>query len=443
MNWVPYISIFLFLVSLIVFYNTKLRGKDILVTTSIVLISFFSWQSALCVIVLTTITALLQKSKSKAWIGIIIHLGCIISVYFLEEELTFFKFGLSYYAIQNIGILLLSIRHKPQEYHFIDLLFANAFFAKFISGPILLPKEINALKYTSKFNPKNFTSGINRILFGIFKKIVLADNLHIITSTVFGDTEIEFKGITIFFASILFTIEMYLNFSAYTDIAIGVAKLFNVTLKENFKVPLRSSSVSEYWKKTHISLIEWLTQNFFYPISFQLRKHPVYGIVIGILTTFVLSGLWHGIYTGFLIWGILNGLYLSTEYLGKKTGIKLPKPIGWLCTILCISFSNLFFVSKTWKNSLNFMEQVCTIESWDFEWETNVFAVLGNGWYLEQQFQLGMILTSVFIFLVLENRLEKMAKSSNLSIGFTTVLTLLCFLIGNLNDGAEFIYMQF
>ena len=82
---------------------------------------------------------------------------------------------------------------------------------------------------------------------------------------------------------------MYLNFSAYTDIALGVAKLFNVTLKENFKVPLRSSSVSEYWKKTHISLIEWLTQNFFYPISFQLRKHPVYGIVIGILTTFVLS----------------------------------------------------------------------------------------------------------------------------------------------------------
>ena len=443
MNWVPYISIFIFLVSLIVFYKTKLRGKDILITASILLISFLSWQSVLFVIALTAITTSLQKSKSKAWIGIIIHLGCITSIYFLKEEFTFFKFGLSYYAVQNIGILLLSIRHKPQEYHFTDLLFANAFFAKFISGPILLPKEINALKYASKFNPTNFTSGINRILFGIFKKIVLADNLHIITSTVFGNTEIEFKGITILLASIFFTIEMYLNFSAYTDIALGVAKLFNVTLKENFKIPLRSSSISEYWKKTHISLIDWLTQNFFYPVSFQLRKHPTYGIIIGILITFILSGLWHGIYAGFLIWGVLNGVYLSTEYIGKKAGIKLPKAIGWLCTIILISFSNLFFVSQTWKNSLNFTTQVFTIESWNYQWENDVFAILGNGWYLEQQFQLGMILTFVFIFLILEKRLEKMAKSSSFSIGFTSILTLLCFLIGNLNDGAEFIYMQF
>ena len=441
MNWVSYIAIIL--ISLFVFYKTKLRGKDILIASSIILISFLSWQSAICVIFLTTVTTLLQTSKSKSWIGIIIHLVFIISIYFLEEELTFFKFGLSYYAIQNIGVLLLSVRNKPQKFHFRDLLFTNVFFAKFISGPILLPKEINDLKYTSKFNPKNFTSGFNRILFGIFKKIVLADNLHIITSTVFDNSATEFKGITILFASLLFTIEMYLNFSAYTDIALGIAKLFNITLKENFKTPLSSSSISEYWKKTHISLIDWLTQNFFYPVSFRLRKHPLFGVVIAIMITFILSGLWHGIYAGFLIWGILNGVYLSTEYIGKKAKIKLPKAIGWLCTILCISFSNLFFVSKTWKNSLNFLGQVFTIESWNFEWETNVFAILGNGWYLEQQFQLSMILTLIFVFLILEKRLEKMAKSSNLSIGFTTVLTLLCFLIGNLNDGAEFIYMQF
>ena len=443
MNWVPYISIFIFLVSLIVYYKTKLNGKDILITASIVLISILSWQSALCVIALTAATTLLQKSKSKAWIGVIIHLGFLLSIYFLEEGITFFKFGLSYYAIQNIGLLLLSIRHKPQEFNFKDLLFANAFFAKFVSGPILLPKEINALDQLSKFNPKNFTSGTNRILYGIFKKIVLADNLHIITNTVFGSEEVEFKGITILIASILFTIEMYLNFSAYTDIALGVAKLFNVNLKENFKIPLRSSSVSEYWKKTHISLIDWLTQNFFYPISFQLRKHPKYGIVIGILTTFILSGLWHGLYAGFVVWGILNGIFLSTEYIGKKAGIKLPKSIGWLCTILFISFSNLFFVAKTWENLLNFTQQVFTIESWNFKWETDVFAVLGNGWYLEQQFQIGMILTLMLIFLIAEKNLEKMAKSSNFSIGFISILTLLCFLIGNINDGAEFIYMQF
>ena len=152
-------------------------------------------------------------------------------------------------------------------------------------------------------------------------------------------------------------------------------------------------------------------------------------IVIGILTTFILSGLWHGLYAGFVVWGILNGIFLSTEYIGKKAGIKPPKSIGWLCTILFISFSNLFFVAKTWENSLNFTQQVFTTESWNFKWETDVFAVLGNGWYLEQQFQIGMILTLMLIFLIVEKNLEKMAKSSNFSIGFISILTLLCFLI--------------
>ena len=441
MNWVLYIGIFL--ASIITFYKTKSNGQNILLATSIVLISILSWQSALCVIILTGITTLLQDSKTKAWLGIFLHLIFIVYAAFGKKELTLFNVGLSYYSLQNIGVFLLCIRHKSQKYSFKDLLFANAFFPKFTSGPILLPKEIKALEYNSEFNSKNFNYGINRIVFGFFKKIVLADNLHIITNTVFDDKEVGFKGVTILLASLLFTVEMYLNFSAYTDIILGFGKLFNVNLKENFKIPLRSSSVSEYWKKTHISLIDWLTQNFFYPISFQLRKNPKYGIVIGILTTFILSGLWHGLYAGFLIWGLLNGIYLSTEFLLKKLGIHMHKLIGWILTILFISFSNLFFVAKSWENSLNFIYQIFNYESWSFNWESDVFAVLGNGWYLEQQFELGMILILIFLFLLFEKALEKASKSTNLSITFISILTLLCFLFGSFNDGAEFIYMQF
>tara|TARA_B100001173_G_scaffold309400_1_gene321633 strand:+ start:566 stop:1891 length:1326 start_codon:yes stop_codon:yes gene_type:complete len=440
-NWILYI--FIFSISLFVFYKTKLKARYVLIYTSLVFISLLSWQSAICLILLTIITSQLQKSRVKAYIGIIIHLCCVTSLYFLEHNFTFFKLGLSYYSIQNIGVLLLSIRQTPQQYSFSDLLFANAFFAKFISGPILLPKEINNLKCESKFNSQNFTIGINRILFGIFKKIVLADNLHIITETVFGAKNIEVKSITILFASLLFTIEMYLNFSAYTDLALGTAKLFNINLKENFKIPLRSKSVSEYWKKTHISLIEWLTQNFFYPLTFKFRKHPKYGVILGIILTFILSGLWHGLYGGFLIWGLLNGIYLSIEYLFRKVGIQLPKFAGWLTTLFLISFSNLFFVSKTWKNSLFFFGKLLDRKSWNFNWEKDVFAILGNGWYLEQQFQIGMILILILVFFMCEKQLEKMAKSPYFSISFLSILMLLCFVVGNFNNGAEFIYMQF
>ena len=121
----------------------------------------------------------------------------------------------------------------------------------------------------------------------------------------------------------------------------------------------------------------------------------------------------------------------------------MHKLIGWILTILFISFSNLFFVAKSWENSLNFIYQIFNYESWSFNWESDVFAVLGNGWYLEQQFELGMILILIFLFLLFEKALEKASKSTNLSITFISILTLLCFLFGSFNDGAEFIYMQF
>ena len=441
MDWIPYIT--LFLLSTLAYFKTNLKSRDILIVTSILFLSLLSWESALAVIFLTTITFYFQSKKTLAWIAIIAHLVGLVSVNLLNNDWNVFKVGLIYYSLQNIGILLLSIRHKPQTYSFKELLFANVFFPKLLCGPILLPKEISQLKPEGQFNSTNLYYAINRIVYGVFKKVVLADNISLITDTVFNHPESEFKGITITIAALLFTLEMYLNFSAYTDIALGFARLFNIKLKENFNIPLRSKSISEYWRKTHISLIDWFTQNFFYYFTFKLRSFPIVGSLIGILATFILSGIWHGLFVGFLIWGLLNGFYLAIEYLGKRKEIKLPQPIGWALTIILVSFSNIFFVSKLWTNSMHFIKQLFSLDNWSFDWDTQVIAILGNGGYLEQRFQLTMILSLAFLFLIFEKRLEKYAKSKSISILFISSLVILCFLVGNLNDGADFIYMQF
>ncbi len=406
-------------------------------------ISILDYSATIGVILITFITFWAQANKTRSWLGILVILGSLVSLNYFLGKSPLFKLGLSYYGLQNIGVLLLCIRKAPTDFNLSELFFANALFPKFLAGPILLPKEIKALKIDQEFKEDNFNYGVNRIVFGLFKKLVLADNLSLITETVFNHPETEFKAVTVILGSLLFTFEMYLDFSAYTDIILGIARLFNIKLKENFNLPLRSKTVSEYWRKTHISLIDWFTQNFFYYITFKWREHPIKSTILGISITFILSGIWHGAQIGFLIWGILNAIYLIVEFFGKRSKIQLPSLISWPLVIIFISLANLFFKSWYWANAMAFLSALITPESWVFEWDTHVWAILGNGWYLEQQFQLMLIGVLFISFFLLEKRLEKLAKSSNISIAFISILGLLIFLVGNFNDGAEFIYMQF
>ena len=443
MEWLTYISIFT--IGIISYYNSK-KPKTVIIILSSILLSFYNYQALILALILTIVTFLLQTSKIKAWIGVLIQLCVLITVnYFLPKNILF-KIGLSYYGLQNIGILLISIRRSPQNITLGQILISNIFFPKFISGPILRSSEIETFKIDNNFNWSNIYYGTNRILFGLLKKLIIADNLTTITNTVFNHPESQFKAITIIIASFLFTIEMYLNFSAYTDIALGFSKLFNIKLKENFNLPLRSFSISEYWQKTHISLIEWLTQNIFYYITYTWRKHPITSTILGISITFTLSGIWHGSNTGFLIWGILNAIYLIIEFLLKQLNIKkrsIHKYLGWTLTLTAISFSNLFFRAGFFENIKTYISQIIDIQQWNIKWSEDVIAILGNGGYIEQKFNLTIITILVITFLIFERKLEGISKSTHPSIIYYTTVVLLIFLFGNFNAGTEFIYMQF
>lgn len=440
------ITIFIIILGLLAYYKGPFSPIKVLLSMSLVLIAVFSLSASLTVLFLTYLTSLLQRSKTKSWVGIIVHLVLMISVNYFSDISIYLKLGLSYYGLQNIGILLISIRKQPQNYTFFQLLFANVFFAKFVSGPILLPKEISNLGVNNNFHPENIYSGLNRILFGLLKKLVLADNLSLITNTVFHHPEASFKAPTIAIASIAFTLEMYLNFSAYTDIAIGIGKMFNIQLKENFKRPMRSNSISAYWRKTHISLIDWLTQNLFYYITYTFRKNPVTSSLLGIFITFTLSGIWHGAAIGFLIWGILNAVYLMIEFLLKRKGIIKEgrlKLLGWLITFFSVSFSNLFFRAGYIANIKAYCSSLFSSEGWDFNFSEHIVAILGNGGYLEQQFKLLSTLGLVLIFFGFEKRWERISRNNKINLTYWVGCLLIMMLCSHFDSGSEFIYMQF
>lgn len=444
MIWIFYITTLI--IGLWVYYKSTFAPHKVVIAISLILLTAFNIYAAIAVLVLTWLTYIAQSVKTFAWISIAIHLAVMIVGNYALLDSVEYKLGLSYYALQNIGILLYTIRKEPQQLAFDQLLFANTFFAKFISGPILTKKEITDLGTDQAFHPEQIYLGLNRILFGVFKKLVIADNLTILTNTVFQHPESEFKSITIALATLLFTFEMYLNFSAYTDIALGIGKLFNIQLKENFKRPMRSYSISEYWRKTHISLIDWLTQNIFYYITYIYRKHPIQSTLVAIFITFSLSGIWHGAAIGFLIWGILNAIYLMVEFLFKRQNIQLKGPLkylGWLITILMVSFANLFFKAGFWSNSVNYVKQLFDPEKWAFDWSVDFIAIIGNGGYLEQQLNLGITFSFLLLFLFFEKRWESYSRKNKPSVIYWVSILILIFLFGNFNAGSEFIYMQF
>lgn len=426
------------------FFKSKLKGEDVLLTASVLFIGYINVWVVVCICILTWITFFAQKHKTKAWWAIVLQLTVLILVHYNALANKWLLLGMSYYGLQNIGVLLQAIRKPTNTYFsFRQLLLANVFFPKFTAGPILLPQEIGQLQINKAFIPTNFHQGLNRIVFGLFKKLVLADQLAVMTQNIFEHPSSEFKAPTIVIATLLFTLEMYLNFSAYTDIAIGFAKWFNLKLKENFKLPMRSTSVSEYWRKTHISLIDWFTQNFFYYITFTWRKKPFASTLIGIAVTFFLSGIWHGLYAGFVIWGALNACYLIIEFVAKKYKLKLPKILGWLIMFVAVSFANLFFNARYLSNSLRYLKQIFNTSNWTVKWDVDVLAILANGGYLEQQFRVLVLSIFVFVFFMFEKKLEALAQSTKISVLYLLIFSLLIFVFGNFNSGSQFIYIQF
>lgn len=184
---------------------------------------------------------------------------------------------------------------------------------------------------------------------GLFKKLVIADQLAIPVNTVYGDVH-SFSGPQLTFATLLFGLQVYADFAGYTDIALGTAKLFGIKLTENFRQPYFARSVTEFWQRWHISLSTWLRDYLYFPLARKLRAPSLRWLAL--LITFVISGLWHGAAWTFIVWGTLHGLLLAAELIAKnqlKPSIRSSQPgkllrlVPVMLTFITITYSWIFF----------------------------------------------------------------------------------------------------
>ncbi|WP_317166765.1 MBOAT family O-acyltransferase [Spirosoma aureum] len=265
--------------------------------------------------------------------------------------------GLSFHTFQAMSYTIEVYRkNQVAEKHFGIYALYVMFYPQLVAGPIERPQNVLHQFYEKhSFNNKNITDGLKLIAWGLFKKVVIADRLSVIVNTVYNNPK-QFEGAPLIFATVLFAFQIYCDFSGYSDIALGTARTIGFRLMTNFNTPYFSKSISEFWKRWHISLSTWFRDYLYIPLGGnRVSKFRWY---LNLFITFLISGLWHGANWTYVIWGSLNGIYLIVENSTDSVRIKFYNFIGLhnkkllisklsLCsTFMLTCFAWIFFRAK-------------------------------------------------------------------------------------------------
>lgn len=290
-----------------------------------------------------------------------------------------FPIGLSFYSFKMVSYLVdVYNENAPAEKHLGYFALYVSSFPQILAGPIdRAVKFIPELKKKVNFDVDRIVSGFRLAVWGVFKKMVIADRLAMFVDEVFAGP--EHQGISLIFGAYFYAFQIYCDFSGYSDIAIGISRILGFKSILNFDFPNFSKSLTDFWQRWHISLSTWLRDYLFLPIAYAVMrpiktpklyniKAETWGYVTGMFITMFLGGLWHGPGWTFVIWGALHGIYLIVGYTTKKARKKLVKKIKlnkipWLrhfisvfITFNLVSFAWIFFRAGSFEKAFTYIK---------------------------------------------------------------------------------------
>ena len=254
--------------------------------------------------------------------------------------------GISFFTFQAVGYML-DVYHGrvKAEKNLLDYALFVSFFPQVTSGPISTAEDLMPqIKATHTFNYEQGKQGLKQLLWGMFIKLVIADRLGLFVDTVYANY-IHYSGATCFVASVFYTLQIYCDFAGYSLMAIGIARTLGFNLIDNFRRPYLATSITDFWKRWHISLTRWLTRQVYIPLGGSRCSKP--RTYWNIFVTFLVSGIWHGANWTFIVWGIMHGVLQIIEkalgwqkYEGKNWAVRIVR-IG--VTFLLVNLAWVFF----------------------------------------------------------------------------------------------------
>ena len=405
-----------------------------------------------------------QHKKIWFWLSICINLGLLgLFKYFnfisinLSELLGNFGWtyqpmlllialpiGISFYTFHGLSYVIDIYHDKIKaEKNILNYSLFVCFFPLLVAGPIERAQHlIPQLVKRKVFNRAKTINGLQQMLWGFFKKIVIADNCAVFVNQIFSDYE-NLNSSSLFIGAIFFSFQIYGDFSGYTDIALGAARLFGIELFNNFSYPYFSKSINEFWKRWHISLTSWFRDYIYIPMGGN-RVNPIRKI-INTIFVFLISGFWHGANWTYISWGFLNSIFILPKTLSQKTqsidsnkiANKVIGAIKMLLTFLTVSILWVFFRSKAVYDASKYLQNLV------FKWNSILPDFNGR----KSALVLSII---IFVFMIF----EWIGKSHNCPLVFTNtfknkwlkwgfyyaiIFSILYFYRGN----DQFIYFQF
>jgi len=366
--------------------------------------------------------------------------------------------GISFYTFQTLSYTIDVYRGRRQpEKHFGIFALYVSFFPQLVAGPIERSDRLMPQFFEKKsFDFDRVSMGLQRMAWGFFKKVVIADRLAIVVNNVYGNPG-QYDGISYIAVMFLFSFQIFCDFSGYSDIAIGAAKVMGFDLMENFKRPFFAKSISDFWRRWHISLSSWFKDYLYIPLGGNRVSVP--RNYLNLFITFLISGLWHGANWGFVVWGALHGVWLMIEKatigIRAKTNrlLRLEKvpfihkvlQVGF--TFFLVSFAFVFFRAESLPLAWYMIKGIFTIDAsmLGFSGIANSIGGMGLG-------KVEMILAVLSIFILeiahISERKKPLfdvlsEKPLVLKWTFMYVILMTILLFGVFDNASEFIYFQF
>ncbi|MCA0932981.1 MBOAT family protein [Lutimonas saemankumensis] len=460
-------------------FNKNLRAQNLLVViASYVFYGWWDWRF-LSLIVFSTfvdynVGIALEKEESKRKRKILLYTSIIVNIgflaffkyfnFFVDNFVTFFSLfgqklspfslniilpvGISFYTFQTLSYTIDVYNKKldPTQDYIAFSAFVS-FFPQLVAGPIERASHLLPQFYRKRnFVYSEASDGLRQILWGLFKKIVIADNCAQYANLIFNNS-VDMNGTSLIFGALFFTFQIYGDFSGYSDIAIGISRLFGFDLMKNFSFPYFSRDIAEFWRRWHISLSTWFRDYLYIPLGGSRG-----GLKLKLRNTFIIfivSGFWHGANWTFIIWGILNAIYFLPLLISKKNrnhiqivakGQIVPSfkdLTRMIFTFLLTVFAWIFFRAENISHALQYITDIFSF---------NLFSYPN---YIGFNKSLIIILiTIIFIFIEWagregEHALDKVLRNDSVILrnGFYILIIYSLFIFGGSQQ--EFIYFQF
>ena len=358
--------------------------------------------------------------------------------------------GVSFYFFQSMGYLIDVYKGKIHaEQHFGHYALFVSFFPQLLAGPIgradaLLPQ----LKRERRFDYEKVTYGLKLMAWGYFKKLVIADVFAVTVNKVYDNAQ-SYVGLVFIIVTVMFAIEIYCDFSGYSDIAIGCAKLFGIELATNFKSPYLSFSIKEFWSRWHISLSTWFRDYVYIPLGGN--RVPKWRNCLNLFLTFLVSGFWHGSSLTYILWGAIHGLLQIVEtfvYPKKRRGVPVVRRKRWWqlpVTFALLCFTWIFFRANAIRDAFWIISRLF----WDIGRPVNYLKTAVICLDMSYLSMFGMLLSAAVLFLYDLISLKQdvigliSRQRAPVRFGCYVLLLVVIALFSHKGIATEFIYLQF